>query len=68
MLRGTSPPLVVCLILLAIVVYQFATSKLINLTWGVWLNRVDRPAAYWSVLSIEAAVALLGLYFGLHSI
>ncbi len=65
-LRGTGPPLVIFLTLAAIVLYQLFAGSLINLRWAVWLNRSERPVAYWSVLSVEAAVAFSGLYLGLR--
>lgn len=61
-LPGKSNPTVVFILLLGLVLYQFITGRLLNMKWGTWIARKDRPAMYWTLLLIEAAVAILGIY------
>jgi hypothetical protein len=61
-LRGTSPPTIVTVILLGLSTYQLAAGKLLNMRWGIWTTRAQRPRLYWSVVAIEVAIALFGLY------
>jgi len=63
-LRGKTYPFVVFFLLLAVLLYQLVSGRLFNLSWGVWLTRNERPRAFWTVIIIEAAVVLTGLYLG----
>ena len=48
----------------AIVLYQLASGKLLNLRWGIWLTRKEQPRQYWAVLVVELAVVLVTFYIG----
>jgi len=61
-IRGTGAPIVVTIILLGLATYQLVSGKLLNMRWGIWTTRVERPQLYWSVVLIEIVIALLGLY------
>lgn len=63
-LLGGAYPFVGFLVLLAFTFYQLISGKLLNLTWGVWATRKEHPGKYWTVLAVEAAVVLIGLYVG----
>jgi hypothetical protein len=63
-LNGKHYPFVVLLLLGAIMLYQLVSGSLLNLYWGVWFIRKDRPRAFWSVLAIEFAVVLIVFYLG----
>ncbi len=63
-LQGKTYPFVVFGFLLVVVLYQLISGDILNLSWDVWLTRSKRPSAFWAVLSVEAALALLGLYIG----
>jgi hypothetical protein len=61
-LPGRTNPTFAFVLMLGIVVYQLFRGQLLNLRWGVWVARRERPGMYWTVLMIEAAVCLLGIY------
>lgn len=61
---GPGYPFVPLFIMLAIVLYQLISGNLLNLTWGVWATRKEHPRKYWTMLAVEAAVVLIGLYVG----
>jgi hypothetical protein len=63
-LNGKHYPFVVLLLLGAIMLYQLVSGSLLNLYWGVWFIRNDRPRAYWTVLAIEFAFVLVVFYLG----
>jgi len=48
--------------MLALLLYQLGSGRLLNMTWGVWLTREARPQMYWAVLGIYAAIVLAGFY------
>jgi hypothetical protein len=50
--------------MLAIILYQLFSGKLIGLRWKAWINRKDHPGKFWTVLAIEAAIILMFLYIG----
>jgi hypothetical protein len=59
-------PIFLYLCCFALVVYQFVSGNLLNLKGDVWISRKERPRRYWTVLTIEAVFALLGVYVELH--
>jgi hypothetical protein len=63
-LPGKDNPTVAFIFLLVIVIYQLIAGRLLNLKWGTWVLRKDRPRTYWTALLIEAAVAIFGIYLG----
>jgi len=63
-LNGKRYPFVVVLLALGIAVYQLVSGRLLSLYWRTWLTRKDQPRSYWTVLSIEFALILFGLYVG----
>jgi hypothetical protein len=61
-LMGRGSPIVACFLLLIIVVYQLFSGCLLNMRWRVWTTRKERPGLYWTVLGIEAAASVVGIY------
>jgi len=61
---GRTNPTAAFALLLGIVLYQLFMGRLLNLKWGVWVTRKERPGIYWTVLVIEATVSILGIYIG----
>ena len=53
-------PWIAELFMLALLLYQLGSGRLLNMTWGVWLTREARPQMYWAVLGIYAAIVLAG--------
>jgi hypothetical protein len=50
--------------LLAIIVYQLFSGNLIGLRWETWIARKDHSHKFWTVLAIEALIALAFLSIG----
>lgn len=63
-LPGRTNPTLAFVLLLGIVLYQLFTGRLLNLKWGAWATRKERPGTYWTVLVIEATVCIVGIYIG----
>jgi hypothetical protein len=55
-------PVVAFSLALLLVLYQLFAGNLLNLKWGVWVSRKERPRLYWTILAIEAAFCALGIY------
>jgi hypothetical protein len=63
-LRGSGFPLIAFLLLFLIVAYQLISGNLLNSKWGIWLTRKERPQMFWTIIALETAVVLVGLYIG----
>jgi hypothetical protein len=57
-------PWVAVFTLLAIILYQLFSGRLIGLRWEIWVTRKDHSRKFWAVLAIEAAIVLAFLYVG----
>jgi hypothetical protein len=52
-------PMAVFLVLLA---YEFKSGNAIDLRWGRFVTKRDRPTAYWGMIGIKAVFILFLLY------
>ena len=54
-------PLVIALLVTSILVYQLASGNVLHRGWRVWYRRSEDPKAYWTILLIQTALALVVL-------
>jgi hypothetical protein len=57
-------PWVAVFTMLAIILFQLFSGKLIGLRWETWITRKDHPRKFWTVLTIEGAIVLTFLFIG----